>query len=477
MEVVTQNNEDYYTGRISEVEYTVGNDIIRYVYSYDDYSNIIEINGYTNNILTYYEENYYDAFNQVVAQEIIINGKDIISEYGYDANGNIVSFYSYDRTNSVSLHPGYFSYNYNNEITSYTLDGRTYNTNYVNGLLMNYKSNNIFYDYDRIVEIDGPDDYIYYSYNANGIRISKNVSGIMTNYVLNGNNIIRETKGNNVINYYYDSNNDVIGFTYNNQKYLYLKNLQNDVIGIIDSSGDIVVKYYYDAYGNIISTTDISGINLSSINPFRYRSYYYDNETGWYYLNSRYYDPLIKRFITPDDINYLGASGSAISYNLYSYCENNPINSLDANGNWLDRLVCGVVAAAAFALLAYIVCRIFEFDKKTTTIVTLAFAALGGIIGAALGPSFLARYAPNLLKALKQIEHTKFSLKAIGPNKGGNIFGIVISNTLIIMLHAPHPKYNEWFFHLQIEVNIAGFQIPIFKYPLLYVNPAKWGKK
>ena len=108
---------------------------------------------------------------------------------------------------------------------------------------------------------------------------------------------------------------------------------QNDVIGIIDISGDAVVKYYYNAYGNIISTYDISGINLSNINPFRYRSYYYDNETGWYYLNSRYYDPLVKRFITSDDINYLGSSGSAISYNLYSYCENNPINMIDYGGN------------------------------------------------------------------------------------------------------------------------------------------------
>ncbi len=349
------DNEYYYTGRISEIEYTIGSDIIEYEYVYDIYNNITNVYGYTNNVRTYYEENYYDAFNQITAQEVIVNGLDIISEYYYDYNGNLTGFYSYNNTNHIMIHTGSFNYNNKNEITSYTLDGRTYNTYYIDGLLRNYKSNNLFYDYDKIVEIEGPDDYIYYSYNANGLRISKNVSGIITNYVLNGNNIIKEVTGNNEIKYYYDSNNDVIGFTYYGEEYLYLKNLQNDVIGIVDSSGDIVVKYYYDAYGNIINSTDTSGINLSSINPFRYRSYYYDNETGWYYLNSRYYDPLIKRFITPDDISYLGASGSAISYNLYSYCENNPANMVDYDGNdaqlILDYDSDGLIIAGHMALI------------------------------------------------------------------------------------------------------------------------------
>ena len=109
--------------------------------------------------------------------------------------------------------------------------------------------------------------------------------------------------------------------------------MQNDIIGIVDSSNALVVKYYYDAYGRIIKTLDTSGINLSNINPFRYRSYYQDYETGWYFLNSRYYNPLTNRFITMDEIEYLGASGSVLSYNLYSYCENNPIIRIDSEGD------------------------------------------------------------------------------------------------------------------------------------------------
>ena len=89
----------------------------------------------------------------------------------------------------------------------------------------------------------------------------------------------------------------------------------------------------YDAYGNIYNMIDNSGISIGTINPFRYRSYYFDTETGWYYLNSRYYNPKLARFVTMDEIDYLGASGSILSYNLYSYCENNPVNYTDYEGH------------------------------------------------------------------------------------------------------------------------------------------------
>lgn len=81
-----------------------------------------------------------------------------------------------------------------------------------------------------------------------------------------------------------------------------------------------------------------------------------------------------------------------------------------------------------------------------------------------------------MLKAIQKIEKTKFSAKAFGPNTAGNIFGIVISNTLIIMLHAPHPKNNEWYFHIQVEAKLGKKQILIWKKPILYVNSKTWTK-
>ena len=120
---------------------------------------------------------------------------------------------------------------------------------------------------------------------------------------------------------------DSIGsISYNGVRYAFLKNLQGDVIAILDTNSNIVARYTYDAWGRILSITDGNGsINTSSsfignVNPIRYRGYYYDTETGWYYLNSRYYDPQVKRFISADGI--IGANGPLTGVNLFAYCNN-----------------------------------------------------------------------------------------------------------------------------------------------------------
>ena len=100
------------------------------------------------------------------------------------------------------------------------------------------------------------------------------------------------------------------------------------MLKIVDGSGNVVGSYTYDAWGKVLSVTG----TIAEINPIRYRSYYYDAETGLYYLQSRYYDPEIGRFISADDTQYLGASGTALGYNLFGYCENNPVNAADPDG-------------------------------------------------------------------------------------------------------------------------------------------------
>ena len=137
---------------------------------------------------------------------------------------------------------------------------------------------------------------------------------------------------------------------FNGTKYGYLYNLQGDVIGLIDSANTEVVKYTYDAWGKPLSVIGSLANTIGYYNPFRYRSYVYDVETGLYYVSSRYYDPKISRFINADDIEYLGADGSVLSYNLLAYCMNDPVNRFDVDGNWSlpnwAKIVIGVVAIA-----------------------------------------------------------------------------------------------------------------------------------
>ncbi|MDD3382830.1 MAG: hypothetical protein PHT83_04990 [Bacilli bacterium] len=174
-----------------------------------------------------------------------------------------------------------------------------------------------------------------------------------TSYILEENNIISEIHSglnNYQIDYFYDSSGNIIGFTYNNSKYLYLKNIQNDIIGIVDENNEVIVKYYYDAFGKTIKIIDSSLINLSQINPFRYRSYYLDNETGLYYLNSRYYDTLTCRFISMDlpEIATLD-QGNLLQHNLFSYCLNDPVNMVDSNGylGFIIAIIIGAVIGGA----------------------------------------------------------------------------------------------------------------------------------
>lgn len=116
--------------------------------------------------------------------------------------------------------------------------------------------------------------------------------------------------------------------------YLFTKNLQGDILNIYDVNGTNVASYTYDAWGNH-TVTNYTSDNIGNINPFRYRGYYFDCETGFYYLNSRYYDSGIRRFISADDISYLGANGDVQGFNLYTYCSNNSIMSVDPNGTMI----------------------------------------------------------------------------------------------------------------------------------------------
>ena len=130
----------------------------------------------------------------------------------------------------------------------------------------------------------------------------------------------------------YDANGKVVAVNYNGNYYYYLRNAQNDIVKLIDKTGATVVEYTYDSWGKLLSTSGSLASTLGKNNPFRYRGYVYDEETGFYYLQSRYYNPEVGRFISSDVL--LSTGQGVIGHNAYAYCLNNPVNREDSNGNW-----------------------------------------------------------------------------------------------------------------------------------------------
>ena len=122
----------------------------------------------------------------------------------------------------------------------------------------------------------------------------------------------------------------LLGFSYNGAKYYYVRNLQSDIIGILDNSGNQVVSYTYDSWGKLLSIDGSAKDTIGVQNPFRYRGYYYDTETELYYLNSRYYDPMVGRFLNQDKFIYTGTG--ILGFNMFLYCLNNPVNQIDSYG-------------------------------------------------------------------------------------------------------------------------------------------------
>ena len=166
--------------------------------------------------------------------------------------------------------------------------------------------------------------------------------------------LIMETDGTYTLVYLYDYAGSPIGMKYRTteypegtwETYWYEKNLQGDVVAVYSDTGVKMLSYHYDAWGKM-SVTYLNGsfpIDPVGKNPFTYRGYYYDSDLRMYNLQTRYYDPAIKRFLTPDEIYYLGANGDLSSFNLYSYCSNNPVMYADPSGHFaISTLIIGAI--------------------------------------------------------------------------------------------------------------------------------------
>ena len=166
-------------------------------------------------------------------------------------------------------------------------------------------------------------------YNADGLRVQKTVNGVVTDYVLHGKNVVHMKRGNDELHFFYDAQNRPAVVVYNGVPYAYVKSLQGDIVAILDENGNMVVSYGYDAWGAPLWCTGELAETLGKVQPFRYRGYVFDEETGLYYLRSRYYNPGWGRFANADAL--IGA-GKLLSHNLFAYCSNCSVCYTDASG-------------------------------------------------------------------------------------------------------------------------------------------------
>lgn len=377
--------------RTSDLVKSVKNGTNKYSYQYDKLNNITHV-YYNDELLKKYS---YDVYNELIKEEDY--SKNELIEYVYDNSGNLNSKVTKNLTTGDILKTDTYEYSntswedqltkYNNEVITYDAIGNPLTIgNNITLTWINGRSLNSYMDTSKALNIG-------YEYNANGIRKSKTINGVETKYILENNNIVYESRGEDIIYYLYDTDG-LIGLKYNNDIYYYIRNLQGDIIGILNSNYEQVVSYEYDSWGKILGVKDNQGNEITSathigqINPFRYRGYYYDKETGLYYLNSRYYNPVWGRFLNADGT--IGANGDILAYNLYAYVSNNPISNADPSGRfvnkawkWIKSKTKKIVDTAN-----KIVKKVCDIGSKVVNAVSSGFEAIKNAFTVELGVGF-----------------------------------------------------------------------------------------
>lgn len=312
--VYTISNED-----IASITYENG-DTENYTYTKDN--KLSEV-YYNDHLKAQYK---YDKKGQLIEECNVQKNQGC--RYIYDTYGNITAreYYEYDTKNLLSQQS--FTYNkaWSDQIK--TIDGEEIFYDHAGNPVTYTKGMKLKWTGRRLDQIQTTDKNITYTYNEEGIRNSKTINGTTTNYVIEGQDIIYEKTGENETWYIYDADTKVTGLIYNGKTYYYEKNAQNDVVALLNENGERVCSYTYDAWGNLMSTE--GNVTIAQANKYRYRSYYYDEETGFYYLTSRYYDFAVGRFINADCLESIYQDFDNL--NLYLYCNNDPVNQIDPSG-------------------------------------------------------------------------------------------------------------------------------------------------
>ena len=369
----TMKNVNNRTNISYQINYNDNNKRIDYIY--DLAGNITQIKIDSEIVYKY----LYDAHGRLEWQMDIKEG--ISHKYIYNSTGNILADWCYqiDDKGVPIKKQGivkYYTYgydenlkvgnsNWSDQLTTYdgqvlTYDGAGNPKRYIDGMNFTWNRGRVL---DTITFKNG--DRVTYKYNEGGLRTLKDSKEEKTIYEWDGESLIRETVTFKTTNrtydvwYLLDNTGSTTGFEYSyiddkksiqRTSVYYEKNLQGDVIGLLDSKGTEIATYSYDAWGNITDSQCCEGNEIEfALNHITYRGYYRDNETKFYYLQSRYFDPVICRFINPDSVKYIGASDSIVSKNnFYVYCNDNPMNFIDTQGCEYESLEYFVKSITSF---------------------------------------------------------------------------------------------------------------------------------
>ena len=412
---------DHATSRVNTIYY--GKEGItdgKVTYTYDCMGNIVSVNENGKQRYKY----AYDKIGRLILEKDLYKGKEVC--YTYDNNGNIL-------TKSIDGEVTEYRYKEGTDrLVSFGTESIAYDNM---GNPTTYKGMSCTWEKGRqLKSIEDASNRIEYEYDVKGIRTAKKIytpkdatePAQTTSYIYENGKLLRQITGDEVMTFVYGSEG-VMGFNLSgsteetNGNYLYRKNLFGDITGIMNESGAVVYEYTYSAFGKSDKDEE-TGIGAK--NPFRYRGYCYDDETGLYYLKSRYYDPEVGRFITIDDISYLDPE-TINGLNLYSYCANNPITNIDSWGtSWWSRFWRGVgnwfsdvgsaiwngVKTAAMAVGDFFVTYGAAIGAGLLAVGALAVGIVGsiftgGLLGAVIlgaGVGFFAGVTSNMSQQVSQ---------------------------------------------------------------------------
>ena len=311
--------------------------------------------------------------------------RDDDTAYEYDANGNVTKIgntvLEYDsvvKDKLVKVGGKVVAYDANNPLVPTSYDGNIYT-----------------FEGRRLAKIQKGGKVHDFEYNDQGLRIKKTVTesgtSVSTRYFYDGTKLVAEISPERRLDFLYDENDRLYGFVLDKTAmYFYVRDTLENILGVIDSAGNLVVQYAYNAWGKIQSITGTLATTIGEYNPFRYKGYHFDSDTGMYYCHTRYYVPDWCRWLCADGVIGLDPFG-LFDQNLYCYCGNDPVNYFDPTGHIaiLIGLIIGAIIGAGIGF-GVTACRDYIDDGKVFNgsipwYEYVISAVVGGVIGGGLG--------------------------------------------------------------------------------------------